>query len=90
MSDFLKVDGADINLKTALQWAGVLGDDEFIQRTAQNAVLIQYPLQIDGAQCIIDVLKMKCYKFGPEGGKPEKVLYCISSEKTFYYVSLTT
>ena len=42
MSDFLKVDGADINLKTALQWAGVLGDDEFIQRTAQNAVLIQY------------------------------------------------
>ncbi|MAX71486.1 MAG: elongation factor G [Flavobacteriaceae bacterium] len=38
-----------------------------------NAVLIQYPLQIDGAQCIIDVLKMKCYKFGPEGGKPEKL-----------------
>ncbi|MDH7912346.1 elongation factor G [Winogradskyella sp. SYSU M77433] len=38
-----------------------------------NAVLIQYPLQMDGAQCIIDVLKMKCYKFGPEGGKPEKL-----------------
>ncbi|MEY8848996.1 elongation factor G [Psychroserpens sp. XS_ASV72] len=38
-----------------------------------NAVLIQYPKKIDGAQCIIDVLKMKCYKFGPEGGKPEKL-----------------
>jgi elongation factor G len=38
-----------------------------------NAVQIQYPLIIDGAQCIIDVLKMKCYKFKPEGGKPEKL-----------------
>jgi elongation factor G len=38
-----------------------------------NAVLIQYPIKIDGAQCIIDVLKMKCYKFGAEGGKPEKL-----------------
>lgn len=38
-----------------------------------SAVMIQYPLIIDGAQCIIDVLKMKCYKFGPEGGKPEKL-----------------
>jgi elongation factor G len=38
-----------------------------------SAVMIQYPIVIDGAQCIIDVLKMKCYKFGPEGGKPEKL-----------------
>ena len=38
-----------------------------------NAVQIQYPLMLDGAQCIVDVLKMKCYKFGPEGGKPEKL-----------------
>lgn len=38
-----------------------------------NAVLVQYPKVIDGSQCIIDVLKMKCYKFGPEGGKPEKL-----------------
>jgi len=37
-----------------------------------NAVKIQYPIVVDGAQCIIDVLKMKMYKFGPEGGKPEK------------------
>lgn len=38
-----------------------------------NAVVIQYPIQLDGSQAIIDVLKMKCYKFGPEGGKPEKL-----------------
>lgn len=38
-----------------------------------NAVLIQYPMKLDGAQCIVDVLKMKCYKFPPEGGKPEKL-----------------
>lgn len=38
-----------------------------------NAVKIQYPLVVDGAQCIVDVLKMKMYKFGPEGGKPEKL-----------------
>lgn len=38
-----------------------------------NAVLIQYPIKLDGAQAIVDVLKMKCYKFGPEGGKPEKL-----------------
>ena len=38
-----------------------------------NAILIQYPHTVDGAQCLIDVLKMKMYKFGPEGGKPEKL-----------------
>lgn len=38
-----------------------------------KAAVIQYPLTIDGAQCIVDVLKMKCYKFSPEGGKPEKL-----------------
>lgn len=38
-----------------------------------NAVLIQYPIKLDGSQAIVDVLKMKCYKFGPEGGKPEKL-----------------
>ena len=37
-----------------------------------HAVQIQYPIVIEGAQCIIDVLKMKLYKFSPEGGKPEK------------------
>jgi elongation factor G len=38
-----------------------------------HAVKIQYPVKIDGAQGIIDVLKMKLYKFKPEGGKPEKL-----------------
>ncbi|WP_242135205.1 elongation factor G [Aestuariivivens marinum] len=38
-----------------------------------NAVQIQYPIKLDGSHCIIDVLKMKCYKFGPNGGKPEKI-----------------
>ncbi|MEZ5021729.1 MAG: GTP-binding protein, partial [Chitinophagales bacterium] len=38
-----------------------------------NAVKIQYPLVVNGAQCIVDVLKMKMYKFGPDGGKPEKL-----------------
>jgi elongation factor G len=43
-----------------------------VDLVGNNAVKIQYPLVVDGAQCIIDVLKMKMYKFGPEGGKPEK------------------
>lgn len=38
-----------------------------------KAVMIQYPLVLDGSQCILDVLKMKVYKFKPEGGKPEKL-----------------
>ncbi len=44
-----------------------------VDLVGNNAVKIQYPLKIDGAQCIIDVLKMKMYKFGIEGGKPEKL-----------------
>ncbi|MEM9143084.1 MAG: elongation factor G [Bacteroidota bacterium] len=37
-----------------------------------NAVKIQYPHRMDGRQCIIDVLKMRMYKFPSGGGKPEK------------------
>jgi elongation factor G len=51
-------------------------DDNFKSITSlvgNNAVQIQFPVVIDGAQCIIDVLKMKMYKFGKEGGKPEKL-----------------
>ena len=44
-----------------------------VDLVGNNAVKIQYPIIIDGAQCIVDVLKMKLYKFGPEGGKPEKL-----------------
>ncbi|HMB99700.1 MAG TPA: elongation factor G [Flavobacteriaceae bacterium] len=43
------------------------------QLVGNNVVKIQYPLKVDGAQCIIDVLKMKMYKFSPDGGKPEKL-----------------
>lgn len=38
-----------------------------------NAVKMQYPLVLDGSQCIIDLLKMRMYKFTSEGGKPEKL-----------------
>ncbi len=38
-----------------------------------NAIKVQYPLVIDRSQCIVDVLKMKMYKFSPDGGKPQKL-----------------
>ncbi len=39
-----------------------------------NVVLMQYPLNPGaGFNAIIDLLKMTMYKFGPEGGKPEKL-----------------
>ena len=44
-----------------------------IDLVGNNAVKVQYPIVIDGHQCIVDVLKMKVYKFGSEGGKPEKL-----------------
>ncbi len=44
-----------------------------VDLVGKNAVKIQYPYKTpDGKQAIIDVLKMKMYVFGPEGGKPEK------------------
>jgi len=43
-----------------------------VDLAGKNAIKIQYPIRIDGAQCIIDVLKMKLYKFAEGGGKPEK------------------
>ncbi|WP_190808731.1 translation factor GTPase family protein [Flagellimonas sp. S3867] len=46
---------------------------EIKELVGNNAVKIQYPLVVDGAQCILDVLKMKLYKFPPQGGKPEKL-----------------
>jgi elongation factor G len=44
-----------------------------VELVGNNAVKVQYPIVMDGAQCIVDVLKMKIYKFKPEGGKPEKL-----------------
>jgi len=37
--------------------------NSIVELVGNNAVKIQYPLIVDGAQCIIDVLKMKMYKF---------------------------
>ena len=42
MTDFIKVDGAAIDLKTALQWRIAIGDDDFIQSTATDAAVVQY------------------------------------------------
>jgi elongation factor G len=47
--------------------------NSIVEMVGKNAIKIQYPSVIDGAQCIIDVLKMTMYKFGEEGGKPEKL-----------------
>ena len=47
--------------------------NSIVDLVGNNAVKIQYPIVLDGAQCIVDVLKMKVYKFKPEGGKPEKL-----------------
>ncbi|WP_422080207.1 elongation factor G [Ulvibacterium sp.] len=55
--------------------AGIDFEDSFksvVELVGNNAVKIQYPIRMDGAQCIIDVLKMKLYKFPEGGGKPEK------------------
>lgn len=39
-----------------------------------NVVAVQYPAETgEGFNCIVDVLNMTMYKFGPQGGKPEKV-----------------
>ena len=39
-----------------------------------NAILMQYPYKAgEGFDSIIDLLKMTMYKFGPDGGKPEKL-----------------
>ena len=47
--------------------------NSIVELAGKNAVKIQFPYKTaDGKQAIIDILKMKMYVFGPEGGKPEK------------------
>ena len=47
--------------------------NSIVELAGNNAIKIQFPYKTeDGRQAIIDVLKMKMYVFGPEGGKPEK------------------
>ncbi|MEQ9425254.1 MAG: elongation factor G [Cyclobacteriaceae bacterium] len=44
------------------------------QRFGSAVTVMQYPSnQGEGFNCIIDLLKMTMYKFGPDGGKPEKL-----------------
>lgn len=39
-----------------------------------NVVAVQYPVQTgSGFNCIVDVLNMVMYQYGPDGGKPEKL-----------------
>ncbi len=48
--------------------------DSVKKRFGSSSTIVQYPLnEGEGFNGIIDVLKMKYYKFGPEGGKPEKL-----------------
>lgn len=44
------------------------------ERFGSAVVPMQFPYnQGEGFNCIVDLLKMTMYKFGPDGGKPEKV-----------------
>lgn len=48
--------------------------DQAKERFGDKVTMVQYPLnQGDGFDSIIDVLKMTMYKFGADGGKPEKL-----------------
>ena len=48
--------------------------DQAKQRFGNNVVPIQYPLnQGTEFDTIVDSLRMVMYKFGPDGGKPEKI-----------------
>ncbi len=48
--------------------------DSIKDRFGSSATLMQYPVNAgEGFNGIIDLLKMKMYKFSPEGGKPEKL-----------------
>jgi len=45
--------------------------NSIVELAGKNVIKIQYPILSDGAQCIIDVLKMKMYKFGPMEENPK-------------------
>ncbi|NPA43503.1 MAG: elongation factor G [Chlorobi bacterium] len=60
-----QMDHPDLDYEKAFQ--------SIVDLVGKNAIKIQYPYKTkDGRPAIIDVLKMKMYVFGPEGGKPEK------------------
>ncbi len=44
------------------------------ERFGNNVILVQFPVEVGpGFNAVIDVIKMKMYKYGPDGGKPEIV-----------------
>lgn len=60
-----QIDHAKANFEETLQ--------SITNHFGNSAIPVQYPIMDGGSQCIIDVLKMKMYKFGDNGGKPEKL-----------------
>ena len=42
MTDFVKVEDANIDLKTALQWRMALSDDDFIDETVTDAAIVHH------------------------------------------------
>jgi elongation factor G len=55
--------------------------DNLKSKFGNKVTVVQYPVETGlGFNSIIDVLKMKMYKYGPDGGKPE-VLEIPASEK---------
>lgn len=60
-----QIDHKNANFETSYQ--------SIVELVGNNVVKIQYPYIYQDAQCIIDILKMKMYKFGATGGKPEKL-----------------
>ena len=42
MTDFLRVDDEEIDLKTALQWRLGIDDDEFVEETVRDVALLSY------------------------------------------------
>jgi len=55
--------------------------DNLKSKFGNKVTIVQYPVETGiGFNSIIDVLKMKMYKYGPDGGKPE-VLDIPASEK---------
>jgi len=43
------------------------------QRFGHKVVEVQYPMVVDGKQCVVDALRMVMYVFEASGGKPTKV-----------------
>ncbi len=46
--------------------------EQAVESFGSKVVIVQYPVNVgDGFNALVDVLKMKMYQWGPEGGKPE-------------------